>query len=199
MIVSGDRRQHGSVERGAALRLLESEAGLVPAEIKAIQRQTGAYKQAVAALSEGRTEQGFKQLDQLGWIEEVPDGERYKQLAGDYIAAINGGKSALVVSPTHREGEWVTAEFRRKVRHQGKLGEEQRQVQASFDNANLTSAERTDAVNYNSGDVLVFHQNAKGFRKGAAAGGWYELPWRYRSVCSLHRHSDWHVATLAGR
>ena len=42
VILSGDRRQHGSVERGAALRLLETEAGLVPAEIKEIQRQRGA-------------------------------------------------------------------------------------------------------------------------------------------------------------
>ena len=49
VILSGDRRQHGSVERGAALRLLEEEAGLVPAEIKDIQRQKGDYKQAVSA------------------------------------------------------------------------------------------------------------------------------------------------------
>ncbi len=49
VLLSGDRRQHGSVERGAALRLLEEEAGLVPAEVKDIQRQAGAYKAAVPA------------------------------------------------------------------------------------------------------------------------------------------------------
>jgi conjugative relaxase-like TrwC/TraI family protein len=39
IILSGDRRQHGSVERGSALWLLETEAGIVPAEIRTIQRQ----------------------------------------------------------------------------------------------------------------------------------------------------------------
>jgi len=56
VVLSGDRKQHGSVERGAALRLLEQEAGLVPAEIRDIKRQSGDYKRAVEALSDGRTE-----------------------------------------------------------------------------------------------------------------------------------------------
>jgi len=85
MILSGDRAQHGSVERGAALRLLEEEAGLVPAEIREIQRQKGEYKAAVGSLSEGRTAAGFKQLDQMGWIKEIGEDERYKALAQDYI------------------------------------------------------------------------------------------------------------------
>ena len=44
VLLSGDRHQHGSVQRGAALRLLEEEAGLVPAEVKEIQRQKGATR-----------------------------------------------------------------------------------------------------------------------------------------------------------
>lgn len=59
VVLSGDRRQHGAVARGAALRLLEEEAGLVPAEIREIQRQKGDYKQAVHALSEGRIADGL--------------------------------------------------------------------------------------------------------------------------------------------
>jgi conjugative relaxase-like TrwC/TraI family protein len=165
IILSGDRRQHGSVDRGAALRLLETEAGLIPAEIKEIQRQQGTYKKAVQALSEGRTERGFQQLDALGWIKEAPDGERYKLLASDYVAAVNAGKSALVVSPTHREGESVTDEIRAELRHAGKLGVEQRSFRV-LHNANLTAAQRADSINYTPGDVLVFHQNAKGFGKG---------------------------------
>jgi conjugative relaxase-like TrwC/TraI family protein len=164
VILTGDR-QHGSVERGAALRLLETEAGLVPAEIKEIKRQRGAYKEAVKALAEGRTELGFQGFDQLGWIKEVADDERYKLLARDYVASVNAGKSALVVSPTHLEGEWVTDEIRAELRRDGKLGVEQRRFR-TLHNANLTSAERADSVNYSPGDMLVFHQNAKGIRKG---------------------------------
>jgi hypothetical protein len=153
------------VERGAALRLLETEAGLVPAELKTIQRQKGAYMEAVKALSEGRTEQGFRQFDELGWISEIPDADRYKQLATDYVSAVNAGKSALVVSPTHREGERVSAEIRWQLRREGKLGTEERQFRV-LRTANLTTAERADAVNLAPGDIVVYHQNAKGIRKG---------------------------------
>jgi ATP-dependent exoDNAse (exonuclease V) alpha subunit len=63
VILSGDRRQHGSVEAGAALRLLEEEAGIKPAEIKEIQRQTDEqYKKVIEHLSEGRIDKGFEAL-----------------------------------------------------------------------------------------------------------------------------------------
>ncbi len=162
VILSGDTRQHGSVERGAALRLLEDEAGLIPAEIREIKRQRGAYKQAVHALSEGRTEDGFDQLDGLGWISEVTETNRYKVLADDYVEAIKHGKSALVVSPTHLESEWITDEIRGQLKKMGKLGQSERRI-GTLENANLTEAERQDPVNYELGNVLVFHQNAKGF------------------------------------
>ena len=165
VVLSGDRRQHGSVERGAALRLLETEAGLVPAEIRNIQRQKGAYRQAVQALSEGRVQDGFHQLDELGWVREVADTDRYKALAADYVAAVSAGKSALVVSPTHMEGEQITDEIRLELRRAGRLGKEQRQC-GVLTNANLTLAQRREAVNYRPGEVLVFHQNAKGYTKG---------------------------------
>jgi conjugative relaxase-like TrwC/TraI family protein len=165
VLLSGDRRQHGSVERGSALRLLEEEAGLVPAEVKEIKRQSGAYKDAVKALSEGRVAEGFKTLDDLCWIREIPDDERDRQLAADYVQAVRQGKSALVVSPTHAEGDRITTEIRKLLRQSGKLGDDERTFTV-LENANLTEAERGDAVNYAPGDVLQFHQNAKGFTRG---------------------------------
>ena len=165
IILSGDRRQHGSVERGAALRLLEEEAGLLPAEIREIQRQRGDYREAVRALSEGRTEDGFRELDRLRWIREVGETERYKALAADYVATVEEGKTALVVSPTHLEGEWITDEIRGRLKQVGRLGEGERTLLA-LESANMTEAEKSDPLNYSPGDVLVYHQNAKGQRKG---------------------------------
>jgi conjugative relaxase-like TrwC/TraI family protein len=165
VLLSGDRFQHGSVERGAALRLLEQEAGLVSAEVKEIKRQSGQYKEAVKALSEGRVEDGFRRLDDLGAIREIPDADRDRQLAADYVAIIRKGKTALVVSPTHLEGDRITTEIRKSLRAAGKLGEAERPFSVLV-HANLTLAERGDAVNYLPGDVLVFHQNAKGFTRG---------------------------------
>lgn len=165
VLVSGDRFQHGSVKHGAFLRLLEEEAGLVPAEVKEIKRQSGDYKEAVKALSEGRVAEGFKRLDDLHWVREIPDDERDRQLAADYVQAVREGRSALVVSPTHAEGHRITAEIRKNLRQAGTLGTDERTFM-SLENANLTEAERGDSVNFLPGNVLVFHQNAKGFTRG---------------------------------
>jgi len=177
VLLSGDRYQHGSVERGAALRLLEEEAGLVPAEVKEIKRQSGLYKEAVKSLAEGHAADGFKRLDELGWVHEIAHDERYKQMAADYLEAVDHGKTALVVSPTHAEGDRITAEIRKSLRESKKLGADERTFRV-FENANLTPAERGDSVNYGPGDVLVFHQNAKGFNRGdrVSAGGERPLP-----------------------
>lgn len=165
VVLSGDRRQHGAVERGAALRLLEEGAGIVPAEIRDIQRQKGNYKQVVKALSEGRTEEAFRQLDKLGWIKEVDRSARYKALAKDYVESVSKGESVLVICPTHLEGKWVDEEVRSELRRVNRIGQNERQFTV-LENANLTVAEREDEVNYLPGDVLVFHQNASGYRKG---------------------------------
>ena len=165
VILSGDRRQHGSIERGAALRLLETDAGLVPAEIKEIQRQSGDYKRAVQALSEGRTAAGFRALDKLGWIHGVSGSERNQAIAREYLAAVREGKSVLVISPTHLEGNRITQCIRTELQHEGRLSNEDRQFHV-LQAANFTEAERADALNYSPGDLLVFHQNAKAFKKG---------------------------------
>lgn len=165
VLLTGDKRQHGSVERGAMLRLLETEAGVKTAEVTEIQRQKDRYKKAVEALSQGRTGEGFNRLDELGWIREIPDEDRYRQLAVDYVDAAAHGKTALVVSPTHAEGNRITAEIRRRLKERKLLGAGSRRF-LMLQNAQLTEAERGDAVNYLPGDVLQFHQNGKGYRRG---------------------------------
>src|SRR5690606_19878861 len=113
----------------------------------------------------GNTVDGFHQLDELGWIREVPELDRYKALAADYVDAVNARKSALIVSPTHLEADRITSEIRQTFQQQGRLGADERTF-ATLHNAQLTEAERADPVNVLPGDVLVFHQNAKGFQKG---------------------------------
>jgi len=165
VLLTGDRFQHGAVERAGALRLLEEEAGLVPASVKDIKRQSGSYKQAVKALSEGRVAEGFKRLDELGWIKELQAEERYKQVAADYVETIGRGKEALVVCPTHAEGDRIEAEIRRRLREKGLLGSDERTFEV-LHNGGLTEAERGDFIHYAQGDVLVYHQNAKGRKRG---------------------------------
>jgi ATP-dependent exoDNAse (exonuclease V) alpha subunit len=165
VLLTGDVRQHASVERGAMLRLLETEAGVKVAEVTEIQRQKDRYKKAIEALSAGRTGEGFQRLDALGWIKEISEEHRYRQLAADYVEAVSRGKTALVVSPTHAEGHRIQAEIRRLLNERKLLGSDSRRF-LTLQNAQLTEAERGDAVNYREGDVLQFHQNAKAHRRG---------------------------------
>jgi conjugative relaxase-like TrwC/TraI family protein len=165
VVLSGDRRQHGSVERGAALRLLEDEAGLKPAEIKEIQRQRDQYKQAVKALSDGDVSEGLRRLDILGWVRELPEEGRNHELAKAYAGSLKSGKTALVISPTHAEADAITSAIRHELREQNLLGKEERQL-AQLVPANLTLGQRLDPTSYQPGDVLVFHQNAKGYKRG---------------------------------
>ena len=117
IILSGDTAQHRAVERGDALRILEKHAGLQAAELTEIRRQKAdAHKAVVADMRGGNLDKAFKQLDQLGMLREMDADKRHEALATDYAAAISEGKSALVISPTHAEGERVTREIRAKLK-----------------------------------------------------------------------------------
>ena len=170
VILMGDRRQHSSPSRGSPLKLLEEEAGVPSVAVTEIMRQEGDYKKAVRLLSEDKVAEGFDELERLGWVREVGDKERYLRLAESYIAASaekrpdGERKTALVVSPTHAEGQRITEVIRGELAAKGKLGEE-REILA-WRPLHLTQAERGEAASYAAGDMLQFHQNAKGFKNG---------------------------------
>ncbi len=170
VILMGDRRQHGSVAAGAPLKLLENAAGVPAVDVTEIMRQEGDYNKAVRWLSEGKTDEALDVLDGLGWIQEVPDGERYLRLAEAYLAAAaerkrdGSQKRALVVSPTHAEGDRITAVIRAELAAEGKIRDEREFT--AYVPLHLTEAERGEAASYLPGDMLQFHQNAKGYRSG---------------------------------
>ena len=167
----GDSGQHGSVARGALMRVLREHGGIEPFRLAQIKRQeSGPYRAAVKLLSEGKTLEGFDRLDAIGWVKQMPEGERDQAIASDYLQALDGCKKwdeVLVVSPTHAEGERITDHIRQALRQEGRLGQEEREFSRLVP-ANLTEAQRGDARNYRPGqvDVLQFHQNGKGFKTG---------------------------------
>lgn len=166
VILSGDWRQHGSVTRGAAMRLLEQEGGIRPAVVSDIMRQTGRYMNAVAALSQGNTDDGIEILDQLGWVEEVRDGTLAERVAHEFVETIQkDGKVPLVVSPTHAEGNRVTQAIRKEMIRCKMLSGSEKSF-ARLVPLNFTEAERADQAMYEPGDIIVFQQNAPGHKKG---------------------------------
>ena len=170
VILVGDRRQHRSVMAGEPLKLLEENAGLRVAEVTEILRQQGDYNKVAKALSEGRIGLAFEQLETMGWIKQVSDAERYKELASAYLSAIaetkkdGKPKSALIVSPTHAEADRITVAIRVDLKAQAKLCDE-RIVQA-WTPTHLTDAQKGDMTEYDAGDLIQFHQNAPGYQKG---------------------------------
>jgi conjugative relaxase-like TrwC/TraI family protein len=166
IILSGDTAQHRAVERGDALRLLERHAALQAAELTQIRRQKmDAHKAVVADLQKGDLENAFKRLNKLGMLREMDADKRHDALAADYVAAVKQGKSALVISPTHAEGERVTQEIRSKLKTANKLAPNEREF-VQLKNLQWTAAQRADVRNYQSGMVIQFHQNVTGFRRG---------------------------------
>ena len=181
VILSGDSAQHNAVLRGDALRVLENTQSIQLASLTEIRRQTNdKYKSAIAAISQGdkvgkdgktKLEAGIATLDDMGAIIEVQGQERYKRIAEDYADIIakrkadGEFKTSLVVAPTHAEIRHVTAAIRDTLKERGKLGTKEREF-TSLRSRNLTEAERTDAHSYQTGEVIQFHQNAKGFKRG---------------------------------
>jgi len=181
LILSGDYRQHSAVQRGDALRILESESGVEFAELKEIRRQKESlYRKAVEAISKGTAKdaaKGFAELEKNGAIIEADGKERHALLIKDYLQAATDGKSALVIAPTHAEGRALSSGIRAALKDAGELGQKEHLI-VSRVATNWTDAERADARNYQSGQIVQFHQAVAGERKrkGKARGtfGGYE-------------------------
>jgi len=165
VVLAGDIRQHHAVERGDALRLLEEAGVLESASVKAIRRQRGSYREAVAALQDGRPLEALERLDAMGAVREADEAGRHGMLVADYVAAAKAGKSVLVVSPTHAEGDRATGLVRERLRAEGMLDADERTLPV-LRGLGWTEAQRADPGHYREGLVLQFQQNAKGFRKG---------------------------------
>lgn len=171
IILSGDTKQHNSVQRGDALRVIQKYSGVKPITVSRIQRQKESlYKRAVKLFSKSDVEKGFSQLDKIGSINEIEnDKERIKGVANDYCASAFSGKkekNILVVSPTHKEGERVTKEIRNQLKELGKLEGNDREF-TTLKNLQYTSAQKNEIENYKEGMILSFHQNIKGVQAGS--------------------------------
>ncbi len=173
LILSGDTRQHNSVEAGDGLRLLEENAGLTPATVQKVVRQKPEpYRKAIQKLAQGQTMEGFKALDKMEAIKEIPDQEeRHKAIAKDYAVSIEQKRSALIVSPTHAEGEALTETVRQELKEREVITGDEK-IFDTQRNLSLTDAQRRDKASYEEGLIVRFHQNQKGSFK---AGKHYEV------------------------
>lgn len=167
LILSGDTRQHNSVERGDALRLLKQMGGVKVAGVNRIYRQkTENYRKAVEDISQGQALKGFEKLDDMGSIVEKNPYALLDNLASDYMECLDQKKSSLIVAPTHEQGRRVNLKIREQLRKREILTGKDRQFE-KLKSKNWTNADRQISSNYKTGDVIQFHQNLKGIKRGS--------------------------------
>ena len=180
VILSGDWKQHNAVEAGDALRLLEQHVQIPVARVKQIvrQKEKSAYREAIKDLADGEIAKGFNKLDKMGSIVEIESqDDRHKQIAKDYLESFQAPKirerngsyrsrTAIVVSPTHKEGKAITAIIRDKLKDAELIGKEEKsyEIQRSL---SFTEAEKQDHINYEPGMTVQFHKKTAGFQKGS--------------------------------
>ena len=163
LLLTGDIAQHHAVQRGDAMKLIETFGYVEAAELNQIRRQLNKdYRDACADLSSGMIKAGFEKLDRMGSIREIEDNrDRVQALADEYIKSTVGKGTALVVSPTHKEAATVTGAIRKQLREAGKISEKEvtiERLQSRF----LSPEQKADAAMYRPGDVVQFTQHIKG-------------------------------------
>jgi conjugative relaxase-like TrwC/TraI family protein len=167
LILSGDYTQHSSVEAGDAFRLLEKEAGVSMARLTENRRQIEpGYRKAVEVIAQGSgkaAQKGFDALDRMGCVVEASGEERHQQLVADYLKAQEEGKSALIISPTHAEGQKLTDELRRALKERGSLGRDHEFIARR--STGWSDAQKGDARNYEPGIVVEFNEAVAGKRQ----------------------------------
>lgn len=167
LILMGDTRQHSSVERGDALRILNTVGGIKTAEISKIYRQRHEnYRKVVEDLSVGHVAGAFEKLDEMGAIQTIDPMQPYTDLVKDYIETTKQKKTVLVVSPTRQQSDEVTTAIRQKLKASGLLGKRELEV-SRLQNLNLTDAQKSDWRNFREGQIIQFNQNLKNINRGS--------------------------------
>jgi hypothetical protein len=168
LILFGDTRQHHSVDRGDALRVLEDSGSIDQVALtKIFRQQVPALREAVEDLSRGETEAGFDKLEAAGLIHGVEDtDQRLEAIASQHLAAVGDGATSLIVAPTHAECRAIAARVRELQKTACLVSPEEHQV-VCLERLNLTESQRRDAINYRAGQVVEFHRRARGgFKSG---------------------------------
>ena len=181
VILSGDTRQHGSVEATDALRALEKYAELRPVELTNIRRQNPElartmeereriqqYKQAVIEARDGKLRESFERLDQQGVVESCTLANQHEKLTARYLEHLKARDSTVVVSQSWNEIHQVNETIREALKQEKLVGETETVVTA-FQPVDLTDAQKRDRRSYDANSVIVFNRDAWGFKKGDSA------------------------------
>jgi hypothetical protein len=163
LVLTGDTKQHHSVQWGDALRILERSGVIAQAVLTKIYRQgIPELREAIGDLSKGRMGEGFDKLDKFGAIQEIAeDADRLAAIAEKQIEALKAQRSSLIIAPTHGECRAIAGAVRKAMKEKGLLLDSEHSV-TRLQRLNLTDSQQRDAVTYEPGQIVEFHRMAKG-------------------------------------
>lgn len=173
ILMSGDTRQHSAIPAGNAMRLLQDKAQLRTATVQKIVRQKPEdYRKAVEHLAKGNVLLGYKALEKMDAIKGFPEHEgRLEAISEAYVQSVKAKRSSLIISPTHVEGELLTAAVREKLKKEGLIKGKERELEI-FKPMSYTASQKQDIAVYEPGQVIRFNKNGRG---GFKAGSHYEV------------------------
>jgi len=171
VLMCGDTSQHAPpAQYGHAMRILQEKAQVKTVTVNRILRQKNEQlRSAVESLAKNKTLEGFKKLEKMGAVKEVPEFEdRVKAIAEDYFKSVKARRSAIVISPTHAEADQVNAAIRDKLMAQKIIKGKEREL-THYRALSFTEDQKKDMGNFRSGQILRFINNVKGnYRAGKA-------------------------------
>ncbi|OQA82029.1 MAG: Multifunctional conjugation protein TraI [Lentisphaerae bacterium ADurb.Bin242] len=167
VLFMGDARQHTAVESGDFFRLLEEHSEIGKFSLTDIYRQQNEeYRRGIMECALGQFEQAFERFEKNHFIHEGK-AKYLEEAAQSYMDYTDNGRDisqAILVAPTHEEGDRLTDAVRRKLKAHGAVSENGRPVSV-FRSWNWEKSRLKQAENYPPGTVVSFIRNRKGIGK----------------------------------
>jgi len=159
----GDARQHTAVESGDFFRLLEDHSTIAKFSLTEIHRQQNEeYRRGISDCALGNFEAAFERFDRNGFIHEGK--AKYLQEAAEsYMKFTENGKfidRAILVAPTHDEGDRLTAAVREKLKSSGSVAATGRHREV-FRSWSKPKVWIKNIRNYAPGTTIAFIRNMK--------------------------------------
>ncbi|MGA8656366.1 MAG: AAA family ATPase, partial [Chthoniobacterales bacterium] len=153
LVLSGDPRQHGAVQRGHPFKMAIDTKVLPCARLEKIYRQQNAPQllEIIEDYYAQRYDAALQEIEALGLIRENNSrADSLQQLVADVIEEFKGGQNPLVICPVHRDGEAFAQTLRSSMKAQEMLGKEDHEV-AWLESIDLSAAQQSDPIYYEPG------------------------------------------------
>jgi conjugative relaxase-like TrwC/TraI family protein len=164
LVMSGDPKQHGAVQRGHPFKMLIDTGALECAKLEKIYRQQDVPKllEIIEHYHGERYEAALNQIEELGIVRESDTrSDALTALVMDAMEEFRAGQTPIIIAPVHEDGKDFARAIREAMKGEGMLGAEDQEI-ARLESCDLSEAQKADPINYEVGQVIECHHRLKG-------------------------------------